>query len=88
MCDICGRAFCPNGCPGKDLGRSPRRCAACGICLDEGDEYYEMYGNPYCAECLERENVMGLVRICEATKQELLARLGFERGAARGGAER
>ena len=88
MCDICGRTFCPNGCPGKDLGRSPRRCNVCGVRLDDGDVFYEMYGNPYCEDCLERESVLSLVRICEATKQELLARLGFARASGRrGGAE-
>lgn len=88
MCDICQKMICPVSCPGYRGVSRPRRCAVCGIPLEDGEVRYLQFGNPYCPSCLENSTLDDLVRICESSHRALLEQLGFRRVAPGEGGER
>lgn len=55
MCQICGRFYCPSGCPNAPEPE-PEVFARCDACDDEiydGEDYYEIGDCKYCEACVE-----------------------------------
>lgn len=59
MCSICLKAVCPSGCPNADNDEI-YECESCGHGIGEGEEYAEINGSYYHAECIEDMNVYEL----------------------------
>ena len=56
MCLICGKYYCPAGCPSyvgdsAELGRRMFTCHSCGEYVYENEDYMLVYGKPYCIDC-------------------------------------
>ena len=77
MCDICGKTYCPTGCPGRAEAYA-LRCVWCGRVLGREERIYEGSGNPYCRECVEEADLDQLVRICGLDKRLLLSQIGID----------
>ena len=83
MCSICGRYFCPAGCPGDDgalagLGFPVGECACCGRNLYGGEKAFCLEEKTICEECaqtLEMDDLLELTG-CENTA-EILEELGY-----------
>lgn len=83
MCDICGRYYCPCGCPGDDGELAERgfpvtECTVCGRNLYSGERVFCGGGSTVCGECaalLETDALLDLIG-CEDTPA-LLEELGF-----------
>lgn len=83
MCDICGRYYCPCGCPGDDGELAERgfpvaECAVCGRNLYSGMRVFYREEKTVCAECatlLETDTLLELTGCGETGT--LLEELGF-----------
>lgn len=83
MCDICGRQYCPGGCPGDDgeevsHGLPVAECAVCGSKLYRGERAYCRGEKNVCAECSALAETDTLLELTESEDTgELLEALGF-----------
>jgi hypothetical protein len=51
-CDLCLQTTCDHGCPNEPDPPILFNCKACGAEIYEGDDYYEVDGEPYCDGCV------------------------------------
>lgn len=51
MCEICYNSPCLAGCPNAEEV-VVHYCCECGEPIYEGDYFYEINGEPWCAECI------------------------------------
>lgn len=54
MCDICYRNPCDSRCPNAVAPRSVFLCSGCGDTIYEGDDYWDILGEQYCGECIDK----------------------------------
>ncbi len=52
MCEICLQTPCASGCPGADDAPIVTRCVKCRRAIREGDDYFDVEGDPFCEECM------------------------------------
>ena len=52
MCMVCGRLFCPPGCPTSGGGEYNNHCSVCGEPIFVGDEYFRFEGRSFCEDCV------------------------------------
>ena len=53
MCDICLRTPCDPRCPNAPEPPSVFVCSGCGDNIYDGDFYWEIFGEQWCADCIE-----------------------------------
>ncbi len=53
MCDFCGFFPCDPRCPNSESPREVGLCSGCGDPIREGEEYWEIEGECFCASCME-----------------------------------
>ena len=53
MCDICMRKPCDPRCPNAPEPHSVFICSGCGDDILDGEEYWELMGEQWCAHCIE-----------------------------------
>jgi len=74
MCEFCHSYPHLSGCPNAPEPKAIYTCKYCGEGIIEGDEYVEIDGDYYHADCLESEmpfdNLMELFGCCVQTAQE------------------
>lgn len=51
MCDICNHTPCLNLCPNAKQPKPAFACVECGKDIYPGDNYYDLFGEPFCEEC-------------------------------------
>lgn len=54
MCMECRQNPCHPRCPNAPEPRVLFRCMDCGEGIREGDDYYDMMGEPYCESCVKQ----------------------------------
>ena len=52
MCSLCASIPCHPRCPNADEPKVVETCICCGYDIYEGDEYYDIDGEPWCKECI------------------------------------
>jgi hypothetical protein len=52
MCEECRQSRCPSGCPNAPEPPMVHICSECGEAIVDGDDYYEIGGDPYCDDCV------------------------------------
>ena len=53
MCKECGRSPCHPCCPNAPDPEPVYSCEKCEEGIYEGDDYYEIEGKTYCADCID-----------------------------------
>ncbi len=53
MCDFCGYYPCDPRCPNSSDPREVVLCSGCGDRIRDGEEYWEVQGEAFCASCME-----------------------------------
>lgn len=53
MCELCRRHPCDSRCPNAPEPEIFDHCVACGSPIFDGDDYYEIDGEPRCEFCVE-----------------------------------
>lgn len=53
MCDICLKTPCDPRCPCADEPESVFVCSGCGQTIYDGDDYWEIFGEQLCEECIQ-----------------------------------
>lgn len=52
MCKECGRFICPSGCPNAPEPAKFDKCMGCGRDILDGEDYYDIDGEPWCEDCI------------------------------------
>lgn len=52
MCDVCLRSPCYSRCPNAPEPPVVYHCAGCGDVIRDGEDYYDVAGEPYCEYCV------------------------------------
>lgn len=68
MCEVCHMNPCHPQCPNAPDPEPVYTCKICGEAIRAGDDYYEMDGEFYHAECFEDNAVDILMNECGAMK--------------------
>ncbi len=53
MCDICLRSPCHPRCPNAPEPPVVTSCIHCGEHIHEGEDYYNIDGEPWCENCID-----------------------------------
>lgn len=83
MCSICGRMYCPGGCPGDDgevagIGFPVAECALCGEKLYRGTKAFCREEKAVCTDCVAGMQEDALLDLTDCgSVEELLNELGF-----------
>ena len=54
MCDICLQHPCHPRCPNAPEPASVTECICCGEKIYSGDGYYDVDGEPWCEDCMNK----------------------------------
>lgn len=52
MCNICLQSPCDSRCPCAEQPKSVFVCSGCGQTIYEGDDYWDIFGEQFCEECI------------------------------------
>lgn len=52
MCDVCRQTPCDPRCPYAPEPPIIHRCCSCENDIFEGDDYYDLDGEPWCEDCV------------------------------------
>lgn len=52
MCEVCRRYPCHSSCPNAPEPPMFAHCVMCGSDILYGEEYYDIYGDYYCENCM------------------------------------
>lgn len=52
MCEICLQTPCASRCPNADDPQIVTYCVKCHLPIREGDDYYDVEGDPFCEDCM------------------------------------
>lgn len=53
MCDICLKMPCDPRCPNAPEPPSVFICSGCGDHIYDGDDYWDVFGEQFCSDCIE-----------------------------------
>jgi hypothetical protein len=54
MCDVCLHFPCLSGCPNASDPLVVHECIHCGADIYEGNDYFNIDGEPWCEECITK----------------------------------
>jgi hypothetical protein len=54
MCGICMRTPCHSRCPNAPEPPIVHRCIHCNAPIVEGEDYYDVDGEPWCEDCMKK----------------------------------
>ncbi|WP_099206196.1 hypothetical protein [Scatolibacter rhodanostii] len=53
MCDLCNHSPHLRGCPNEPPPKAIHECVWCGSSILEGQDYYDIDGEPWCENCIK-----------------------------------
>lgn len=54
MCDVCLKTPCHSRCPNANEPSVVHKCLKCGEWIVEGDDFYDVDGEPWCEDCMRK----------------------------------
>ena len=54
MCELCFMTPCHPRCPNAPEPRTVHKCIHCGKAIREGDDFYDVDGEPWCEDCMRQ----------------------------------
>ena len=52
MCEYCHKYICPSACPNAPDPPVFAKCSACGAEIYDGEDYYEIFDECICLDCV------------------------------------